>query len=52
MVGPLTQLTTDNGLLTTNHPMKLYRTSEYWLVEHANTVVRLSRFDVDAWLDA
>ena len=32
--------------------MKLYRTSEYWLVEHANTVVRLSRFDVDAWLDS
>lgn len=33
--------------------MKLYRTSEYWLVEHANAVVcRLSRFDVDAWLDA
>jgi 2-dehydro-3-deoxy-D-arabinonate dehydratase len=33
--------------------MKLYRTSEYWLVEHANAVVcRLSRFDVDAWLDS
>jgi 2-dehydro-3-deoxy-D-arabinonate dehydratase len=32
--------------------MKLYRTSEYWLVEHGGVVVRLSRFDVDAWLGA
>ena len=32
--------------------MKLYRTSEYWLVEHNQTVFRLSRFDVDAWLDS
>ncbi|HEY7116850.1 MAG TPA: fumarylacetoacetate hydrolase family protein [Tepidisphaeraceae bacterium] len=32
--------------------MHLYRTSEYWLVAHDNTVFRLSRFDVDAWLDS
>lgn len=32
--------------------MKLYRTSEHWLVEHNDIVFRLSRFDMDAWLDS
>ena len=30
--------------------MRLFRTSEYWLVEHADVTFRLARFDVDAWL--
>jgi 2-dehydro-3-deoxy-D-arabinonate dehydratase len=30
--------------------MRLFRTSEYWLVEHAGVTCRLSRFDMDAWL--
>src|SRR3989442_2083185 len=30
--------------------MRLFRTSEYWLVEHNHVVYRLSRFDMDAWL--
>jgi 2-dehydro-3-deoxy-D-arabinonate dehydratase len=30
--------------------MRLFRTSEYWLVEHNHIVFRLSRFDTDAWL--
>jgi 2-dehydro-3-deoxy-D-arabinonate dehydratase len=30
--------------------MKLFRTSEYWLIEHADVTLRLSRFDMDAWL--
>jgi 2-dehydro-3-deoxy-D-arabinonate dehydratase len=32
--------------------MKLYRTSESWLIEQNQTVFRLSRFDADAWLDS
>ena len=30
--------------------MKLYRTSDYWLVEHNDVVVLLYKFDIDAWL--
>src|SRR5919106_3167860 len=30
--------------------MRLFRTSEYWLVEHRGVTCRLSRFDIDAWL--
>lgn len=30
--------------------MKLFRTSEYWLIEQGEITFRLSRFDFDAWL--
>jgi 2-dehydro-3-deoxy-D-arabinonate dehydratase len=30
--------------------MRLFRTSEYWLVEHGDVTCRLSRFDIDGWL--
>jgi 2-dehydro-3-deoxy-D-arabinonate dehydratase len=30
--------------------MRLFRTPEYWLVEHNDVVFRLYRFDVGAWL--
>src|SRR5687768_13132914 len=30
--------------------MRLFRTSEYWLVEHNDVVFRLYKFDIDAWL--